>query len=119
MNTWTFSVLPFKDKKISPSQFTMNWFVFFSFLSSFLFLPSSMSLFFLPFLSSSLALFLFSSPLLSLILTKTQNVHSKLLDDLDSKIDKTSYGIEREIRHITKVSESAKVCGMWISFFND
>jgi len=42
------------------------------------------------------------------------DVHSRLLDDLDSKVGKTTSGIERENRHLSKVSESAKVGGMWI-----
>lgn len=42
------------------------------------------------------------------------DVHNRLLDDLDSKVGKTQAGIERENRHIKKVSESAKVGCMWV-----
>jgi len=42
------------------------------------------------------------------------DVHNKLLDDLDGKVGKTQAGIERERRHIAKVSESAKVGCMWV-----
>jgi len=42
------------------------------------------------------------------------DVHNRLLDDLDTKTGKTQAGIERERRHVAKVSESAKVGGMWI-----
>jgi len=42
------------------------------------------------------------------------DVHNRILDDLDGKVGKTQAGIERERRHIAKVSESAKVGCMWV-----
>lgn len=42
------------------------------------------------------------------------DVHTRLLDDLADKTNRVNYGIEKEREHIKKVSESAKVCGMWI-----
>jgi len=42
------------------------------------------------------------------------NEHNKLLEDLEVKTAKTQNGIERERKHVKKVSESSKVCGLWI-----
>jgi len=42
------------------------------------------------------------------------DVHTKLLDDMDTKVHKTQAGIERERRHMEGVSEKSKVCGMWV-----
>jgi len=41
------------------------------------------------------------------------DVHSRLLDDLESKTDKTTYGIESTNKRVGRISQSAKVGGMW------
>jgi len=42
------------------------------------------------------------------------DVHAKLLDDLDTKTEKTRLGIEGNTKRIGKISEQSKVCGLWI-----
>eukprot|EP00026_Physarum_polycephalum_P013772 Phypoly_transcript_14212.p1 GENE.Phypoly_transcript_14212~~Phypoly_transcript_14212.p1 ORF type:complete len:250 (+),score=47.31 Phypoly_transcript_14212:106-855(+) len=41
------------------------------------------------------------------------DVHTRLLDDLDSKTDKTAYGIQAANKRISRVAENSKVGGMW------